>query len=235
MILKLYDLKYYYLTLPNNKDRIANIEKNFKDINITQVLSINGPNISKFQSGALGFCKMVDQALAEQALAEQALACQDNSNNFTPFGLFEDDVNKYREFPQTIDIPDNADILYIGTSIYGYNHSIKWANLNVFTESIGNSTTIYKINNMLSTHGFIITSIRGLNYLKKAMNESYKLDIGWDIILAGIQSYYNVYCLKTPLVYQDGRVGGCEDATNKDLKLNLLNVPIPKHYIMEHL
>ena len=225
MILKLYDLKYYYLTLPNNKDRIANIEKNFKDINITQVLSISGPNISKFQSGALGFCKMVDQALAEQ----------DNSSNFVPFGLFEDDVNKYREFPQTIEIPDNADILYIGTSIYGYNHSIKWANLNVFTESIGNSTTIYKINNMLSTHGFIITSIRGLNYLKKAMNESYKLDIGWDIILTGIQSYYNVYCLKTPLVYQDGRVGGCEDATNKDLKLNLLNVPIPKHYIMEHL
>jgi hypothetical protein len=225
MILKLYDLKYYYLTLPNNKDRIANIEKNFKDINITQVLSISGPNISKFQSGALGFCKMVDQALAEQ----------DNSSNFVPFGLFEDDVNKYREFPQTIEIPDNADILYIGTSIYGYNHSIKWANLNVFTESIGNSTTIYKINNMLSTHGFIITSIRGLNYLKKAMNESYKLDIGWDIIFTGIQSYYNVYCLKTPLVYQDGRVGGCEDATNKDLKLNLLNVPIPKHYIMEHL
>jgi len=225
MILKLYDLKYYYLTLPNNKDRIANIEKNFKDINITQVLSISGPNISKFQSASLGFCKMVDQALAEQ----------DNSSNFVPFGLFEDDVNKYREFPQTIEIPDNADILYIGTSIYGYNHSIKWANLNVFTESIGNSTTIYKINNMLSTHGFIITSIRGLNYLKKAMNESYKLDIGWDIILTGIQSYYNVYCLKTPLVYQDGRVGGCEDATNKDLKLNLLNVPIPKHYIMEHL
>jgi hypothetical protein len=189
------------------------------------VLSISGPNISKFQSGALGFCK----------IAEQALACQDNSNNFTPFGVLEDDANKYREFPQTIEIPDNTDILYIGTSIYGYNHSIKWANLNVFTESIGNSTIIYKINNMLSTHGFIITSIRGLNYLKKAMNIAYNMDIVWDIIFAGMQSKYNVYCLRTPLVYQDGTVGGCEDATNKDLKLNLLNVPIPKHYIMEDL
>jgi hypothetical protein len=222
MILNLYDLKYYYLTLPNNKERIENIEKNFKDIKLTQVLSISGPNISKFQSGALGFCKIADQALAEQ----------DNSNNFVPFGVLEDDANKYREFPQSIEIPDNADILYIGTSIYGYNHYIKWANLNVFTESIGNNSSVYKINNMLSTHGFIVTSIRGLNYLKKAMIESYNMDIGWDIIFAGIQSYYNVYCLKTPLVYQDGTVGGCEDATNKDLKLNLLNVPIPKHYIM---
>jgi hypothetical protein len=221
MILKLYDLKYYYLTLPNNKERIENIEKNFKDLDLTQVLSITGANISKFQSGALGFCKMADQALAER----------DNSNNFMPFGLFEDDANKYREFPETLEIPDNSDILYIGTSIYGYNHSIKWANLNVFTESIDNSPTIYKINNMLSMHGFIITSIRELNYLKNAMNIANNLDIPWDNIFAGIQSKYNVYCLKTPLVYQDGKVGGCEDATSKDLKLNLLNVPIPKHYI----
>ena len=221
MILKLYDLKYYYLTLPNNKERIENIEKNFKDLDLTQVLSITGANISKFQSGALGFCKMADQALADQ----------DNSNNFVPFGLLEDDANKYRDFPETLEIPDNSDILYIGTSIYGYNHSIKWANLNVFTESIDNSTTIYKINNMLSMHGFIITSIRELNYLKNAMNIANNLDIPWDNIFAGIQSKYNVYCLKTPLVYQDGKVGGCEDATSKDLKLNLLNVPIPKHYI----
>ena len=221
MILKLYDLKYYYLTLPNNKERIENIEKNFKDIDLTQVLSITGANISKFQSAALGFCKMADKALEDQ----------DNSNNFMPFGLFEDDANKYREFPETLEIPDNSDILYIGTSIYGYNHSIKWANLNVFTESIDNSTTIYKINNMLSMHGFIITSIRELNYLKNAMNIANNLDIPWDNIFAGIQSKYNVYCLKTPLVYQDGKVGGCEDATSKDLKLNLLNVPIPKHYI----
>ena len=225
MILKLYDLKYYYLTLPNNKERIENIEKNFKDLDLAQVLSISGANITKFQSGALGFCKMADQALADQ----------DNSNNFVPFGLLEDDANKYRDFPETLEIPDNADILYIGTSIYGYNHSIKWANLNVFTESIGNNTSVYKINNMLSTHGFIITSIKGLNYLKKTMNIAYNMDIGWDIILAGMQSYYNVYCLKTPLVYQDGTVGGSEDATTKDLKLNLLNVPIPKHYIIENI
>ena len=218
MILKLYDLKYYYLTLPNNKERIENIEKNFKDIDLTQVLSITGANITKFQSGALGFCKMADQALADQ----------DNSNNFVPFGLLEDDANKYRDFPETLEIPDNADILYIGTSIYGYN-------LNVFTESIGKNTSVYKINNMLSTHGFIITSIKGLNYLKKTMNIAYNMDIGWDIILAGMQSCYNVYCLKTPLVYQDGKVGGCEDATNKELKLNLLNVKIPKHYIIENI
>jgi hypothetical protein len=234
MILKLYDLKYYYLTLPNNKARIENIEKNFKDLDITQVLSITGANISKFQSGALGFCKMADKALHDQANSNNFIPFG-LLDNFIPFGLLEDDANKYRDFPETIEIPDNTDILYIGTSIYGYNHSIKCGDLNVSTKSIDNRTDIYKINNMLSTHGFIIISIKGLNYFKKAMNIAYNMDIVWDIMLAGMQSYYNVYCLKTPLVYQDGTVGGCEDATNKDLKLTLLNEPMPKHYIIENI
>jgi len=54
----------------------------------------------------------------------------------------------------------------------------------------------------------------------------------YDQILAGMQSHYNIYCLKTPLVYQDGKVGGCEDATKRELKLNLLNVKIPNNYII---
>ena len=222
MILNLYDLKYYYLTIPNNKERIENIEEIFKDLDLTQVFSITDNNVTKFQSGALGFCKMVDKALEDQS----------NNDNFIPFGLFEDDVNKYREFPQTIEIPDDTDILYIGTSIYGYNHLIKWADLNVFTESVDNRSDIYKILNMLSMHGFIIVSIIGLNYLKMTMNMSYEKNIHWDQIFAGLQSHYNVYCLKSPLVYQDGTVGGCEDATNKELKLNLLNVKIPSNYII---
>ena len=144
----------------------------------------------------------------------------------------EDDVKKYRDFPDNIEIPDNTDILYIGTSIYGYNHSIKWANLNVFTESINNRTDIYKINNMLSTHGFIITSTRGLQYCINSMNIAKNNNIPYDEILAGMQSHYNIYCLKTPLVYQDGKVGGCEDATKRELKLNLLNIKIPSNYVI---
>jgi len=220
MILNLKELKYYYLTIPQNTNRIENIEKNFKDLNITKVYSVLDNKLSKFQSGALGFVKMINLALNEQ------------DNNFLPFGLLEDDINKYRDFPDKIEIPDNTDILYIGTSIYGYNHSIKWANLNVFTESINNRTDIYKINNMLSTHGFIITSKKGLNYCIKCMNISIKLNIPYDNYFAGIQSHYNVYCLKNPLVYQDGKVGGCENATKRELKLNLLNVKIPSNYIV---
>ncbi len=221
MILNLKELKYYYLTIPKNTERINNMENYLNDLNIIKVYSIIGHNLSKFQSGALGFLKMIDTAIKDQS-----------NNKFIPFGLLEDDVNKYRDFPDNIEIPDNTDILYIGTSIYGYNHSIKWANLNVFTESINNRTDIYKINNMLSTHGFIITSTRGLRYCINSMNIAKNNNIHYDQILAGMQSHYNIYCLKTPLIYQDKKVGGHEDATKSELKLNLLNVKIPNNYII---
>ena len=221
MILNIKELKYYYLTIPQNLNRIENMENNLNDINLTKVYSIIDDKLSKFQSGALGFLKMIDTAIKDQS-----------NNKFIPFGLLEDDVNKYRDFSDNIEIPDNTDILYIGTSIYGYNHSIKWADLNVFTESINDRTDIYKIYNMLSTHGFIIVSERGLDYCIKSMNIAIKYNIPYDNYFAGMQSHYNVYCLKTPIVYQDGKVGGCEDATKRELNLKLLNIKIPNNYVI---
>ena len=221
MILDTSYLKYYYLTIPDNKHRIENMEKNFNDLNLTKIYSIVNNDLSKFQSGAYGFLKMIDRALNEQP-----------DGDFVPFGLLEDDVNKYRDFPNQIEIPDNTDILYIGTSIWGYNHSIRWANKMVYTESIGNRKDIYKINNMLSTHGFIIISKKGLEYCKNCMKITIEKNIPYDNIFAGMQSHFNVYCLKSPLVYQDGKVGGCEEATKRDLNLNLLDVKIPNKYVI---
>ena len=33
--------------------------------------------------------------------------------------LIEDDIKKYRDFPEEIDIPDDADLLYTGLSCWG--------------------------------------------------------------------------------------------------------------------
>jgi len=222
MILNLKELKYYYLTIPKNTERMNNMENNFKDLNLTRVYSVTGQNITKEQSGGLGWIKIVNIELNN---------CSDGV--FKPFGMFEDDANKYREFPDYIDVPDNADLLYIGTSIYGYNHSIKWANLNVFTANVEDRTDLYRIFNMLSMHGILVISRRGAMYIKESMEKGVKQNIIWDNIFAGNQSHYNVYCLKTPLVYQDGKVGGCEDATKRELNLNLLNVKIPNNYVIK--
>ena len=221
VLLKVKELQYYYLTIPENKKRIENIEKNLNDIKLEKVYSITDKNISKFQSGAAGFCKMIDKALKDQG-----------TSDFISFGLLEDDVVKYRDFPDTIEIPENTDILYIGTSICGYNNRTGLHRRYVFTEKVNDRKDIYIIKNMLATHGLIITSIVGANYVKAAMDLAYTKNVPYDTILAGLQIYYNVYCLKSPLVYQDGRVGGDEKGTRSELNLRLLNKRIPKKIII---
>jgi hypothetical protein len=40
--------------------------------------------------------------------------------------------------------------------------------------------------------------------IQKSVMETYFTRMPWDLVLAQIQPFYNVYALKTPLVFQDG-------------------------------
>ena len=101
MLIELNNIKYYFLTY-NNEKRKEYMLNEFKDYDITGVESVKESSINK--SGALGFSKILD------------LAClnQEYNKPFKPFVIFEDDVKKYREFPESIEIPDDVDILFIG-------------------------------------------------------------------------------------------------------------------------
>lgn len=83
---------------------------------------------------------------------------------------------------------------------------------------------------MLSLHGIIVCSIRGLLTLQKCMIEYYFNNKVWDRYTAYIQPYLNVYAFKDPLVYQYEKIGGHEKST----KINYNNKPdvaIPKRWI----
>ena len=60
--------------------------------------------------------------------------------------------------------------------------------------------------------------------------EGYYKDVVWDVFIACIQPYYNVYALKTPLVYQDAKYRGEEIRTKFSIKTNT-DSPIPNEYI----
>ena len=118
------------------------------------------------------------------------------------------------DFSENITIPDNTDIIYIGISKFGIksNKSSK----QIYCENINDN--IVKIYNMLSLHGIIICSIRGLISLQKCFLESYYTDKIWDNYTAKIQPILNVYALKQPLIYQDKSVGGIENDTKFSIK-----------------
>jgi hypothetical protein len=212
MKINLDNIYYYFLTCNNKirRDHITNEFKNYKLVEVNPIM-----DIGRNKSGASGFSKILD------------LACinQDNNKPFQPFAILEDDVKKNCDFPSDIEIPDDTDILYIGLSRCGMNNheagTVCFKNIN---------DNIIKIYNMLSLHGIIICSMRGLLSIQKCMLEGYFKNIIWDIFTAQIQPYLNVYALKNPLVYQYEKIGGHEEETRIDY-IDKADVSIPKEWI----
>lgn len=201
MKVNLKDAKYYFLTC-NNETRRTHMLNEFKELDITEVNPITG--ISKNMSGATGFSKIFD------------IACmrQDRKKPFQPFIFFEDDIKKFREFPDVVEIPDNTDLMHMGLSSWGMTDAPEGVNGSICFETVDGYPEIVKISNMLALHGMIVCSVRGLLALQKCMLEGYFKDIIWDIYTAQIQAHVNTYAFRTPLVYQYAPIGGQEVATN---------------------
>jgi len=224
MKIDLKNIKYYFLTC-NNEIRREHFTKEFEDLDITEVNPVM--NIGRNPSGVSGFSRILDIAVRDQFhesnRSPHSEVCPNtNINRFTPFGIFEDDVKKYREFPvDGIDIPYDADFLFTGLSSYGmseFSHCY-----DVFYKGVDDN--IIRVYNMLSVHGIIICSIRGLLGFQKCLIESYHTGNTLDIYVAQIQPYYNFYAFRVPLVYQYGLIGGQEEATHVEFKGERNDIP----------
>ena len=225
MIISLNNIDIYYLTILENVTRKKHMKEEFKDYSLKEVNPVSYTNINgnftnackKLKSGITGFLRIIDQA------------CQEMKNDFRPFMILEDDVKKMRVFPSIIEIPNNSDICYIGLStwgmtnnkIHGIENSVCYTNIN---------ENVIRVYNMLSTHGFIVTSLRGLLTLQKCLLEDYNLNRGWDMCLAQSQPFINAYALKNPLVYQYKDIGGQEKPT-KITYTSLNEKVLPEHWI----
>jgi len=203
-------IRYYVLTYQNElrKQHVMNLLRGYHCSCIESV-----KDREKFKSGALGQMKLIDKA------------CQDMSNQtFEPFVIFEDDIEKYREFPPALDIPDNSDLLYLGISKCGMN-DVSWC-FEVCHDPVNED--LVRVYNMLSLHGYMICSMVGLLRLQKCFMEAYYENKEWDINVAYMQPYMYTYALKRPLVYQKQELGGQERWTKIEYKEK--EKPLPEHW-----
>ena len=172
--------------------------------------------IAKNKSGATGTLRMVERGLINQTYLTP----------FKPFLMIEDDVSLTRSL-DTIDIPDDADILYVGLSNCSMNdHRFHYAN---YYESVPEYPHIVRIKHMLSTHGIMVCSPLGAAVIQRTMLEVFLSDQPWDIPLALIQPYYRVYALRDPLVYQDAEYNGDEGCTR--ILLNGPDKELPAEWV----
>jgi len=201
MKIELKNLKYYFLTF-KNETRRKHMFNEFSKFDLTAVETI--PRNSKYKSGGLGISKILD-------LVTKQLK---NPQIFQPFGLLEDDIKQYRDFPEFVDVPDHIDILYLGLSNAGMNKEVQ--NYDVCLKHLEDYDDLIKVYNMLSSHGILICSIRGLLSIQKCALEGFFTNRPWDIFYSQMQPYLNIYAFKTPLIYQCKDVGGQEKATKID-------------------
>lgn len=208
MILKTNNIKFYYLTKTEDSENSKHIECILKGYKLKKILP-HEIGISKEKSGSIGHARMIEAGLREQ----------NNSKPFQPFVILEDDVSFYREMPEEIDIPHDADLFYLGLSQLAMNDGK--AIDNISAQQIDENT--YQIFNMLSGHSIMICSALGAAAYQKAMIDGFYQDKIWDVFAAEMQTNYNVYALKRPIFLQDLNFGGREAATNFELDNNRYN------------
>lgn len=121
----------------------------------------------------------------------------------TPTIVLEDDCFVRRNV-EYIEVPDDADAVYLGLSAWGmkndnsglWNHSYEKTDI----------PNVFKINNMLATHAILYLTDDFRNACLRVAQWSYKnkaegitkIDCGY----ADIMKYYSVYALGDPIFYQ---------------------------------
>lgn len=118
-----------------------------------------------------------------------------------PCLVFEDDAAITEWYNPTIEIPDDSDLFYLGTSAWGLKTGESTLNGSDFEHVDGD---IYRVRHMTSAHAIIYinkdncsemsyNSIRYMAETGKCYDESYGMQLG----------DYKGYCFEKPMFYQD--------------------------------
>ena len=119
-----------------------------------------------------------------------------------PFIIFEDDC-RVKNFKSIIEIPDDADAVYLGISSWGRMNS--HSGPCVQYEKVDDE--LVRVYNMLGAHSILYISKEYASLCSKISINSSHIADHQDIGFAEIQRYYNVYAFNDPLFYQTSSTG----------------------------
>ena len=143
-------------------------------------------------------------------------------NNVKPFIILEDDCAFFTKYDQ-IEIPDNADVLYLGLAIWTYPYSIDTLYLKCRPHIIYNSVNtiesynenLVRIKGITGGHAILYISRDFIRTFIDKMTDISKHipDLPHDLLFSSLHPSFNVFGLKQPMFYQDATLGGQEDVT----------------------
>jgi hypothetical protein len=209
MILDIKNIKIYLISPAEGKyrDRALTvfgrlIDEGFK--NIVFVRSLAGPN------NTASLTNTVMKIFREEL------------KNDKPFLIVEDDIAFFNKC-DTIELPSDCDLLYMGVSLWSYCYSIETLYSNARPHIFPNSSSVVtpyndklvRIKAMTSGHAILFNSREFIRTFMRHVDEISKNidDLPHDLLFSVLTSSFNAYGLKAPLFYQDASLGGQEGVT----------------------
>jgi hypothetical protein len=182
MKLNLLDIPIYYVNLDDEDQKRKNTESMLKCIGFKYV---NRVSAIKHEKGRIIGCARSHYEVLKDTKP--------------PFIIIEDDCALNKDFVNEIEIPDDADALYLGISHWGryLNHSGPY----VHYQSVNDE--IVRVYNMLATHAIMYLSQQYVDICKRiSYHYGYEVEGHLDIGFAEIHKFYNVYSYDEPLFRQ---------------------------------
>lgn len=182
MKINLTNIPVYYVNMDDEDDKRKTTESMLKSMGFNYV---NRFNAIRHESGRIIGCARSHYQIL--------------NNNKPPFIILEDDCALNKKFKSNIEIPNNADALYLGISHWGryLNHSGPYVHYTRINDEI------VRVYNMLATHAILYLSDSYVDICKRvAYHFGYEVENHLDIGFAEIHRFYNVYSFDKPLFRQ---------------------------------
>ena len=184
MKIKLTDLRTYYINLHQDKKRGSATKKLLESLGFKTIIRSPGFLGDGFVSGS-------------GAAYQNVLISRWDKGD--PFILVEDDI-KLTHFDHIIDVPDDADAIYLGVSKMGNVDGRDKEELIV--SKVEGYDNLYRVYNMLATHAVVYLN---MDYVKSTHDAAQKyLDQGLphDLGIAENMKNWNVYAFDKPMFIQ---------------------------------
>lgn len=183
MKLSLLDFPAYYINIDDNK--AAEMEKLLQSIGFKDITRFPGVKKDPKREGIADSHRNMLSHLSSSSL---------------PAIVFEDDVSIHK-FHNTIDVPDDADAIYLGNSCFGLYNGIGRKKIAVQEVDKNN----FRIYNMLAAHAIVYLNKDYVDFLKQAIEFNISVKTNQDKARAETMKYWNVYARRQPMFYQNGR------------------------------
>ena len=192
MIIDLTKIPSFLITVENQTERHQKLNKLFSD------KALNFQHIYGKLLNKDGLSFMEIQTKKSSLVAEAHI----ESLKITepPFIIFEDDVDITPAFKSQIEIPDDTDAFYLGTSIWGmYNGKSMAAG----TRGHKINSEISKVQGMLGIHAVVYITKSYVESTINNLNRCISANQFCDECIAEDMKNHNVYCVNDPYFYQD--------------------------------